>query len=106
MLSKSRYLKGLKCTKALWLNKFKRSEAFYSENTKAIFSQGNTAGDLAQQYFPNGELALVSDYPDSKAIARTKELIANGVTTIYEATFATENTLIALDILRPLQGST
>ncbi|ARV06088.1 hypothetical protein BTO04_04945 [Polaribacter sp. SA4-10] len=104
MLSKSRYLKGLKCSKALWLNKFKKDEVYYSENTKAIFSQGNTAGDLAQQYFPNGELALVSNYPDSKAIARTKELIANGVTTIYEATFATENTLIALDILHKIKG--
>jgi hypothetical protein len=104
MLSKSRYLKGLKCQKALWLNKHKKEEAFYSESTKQVFSAGNTAGELAQQYFPNGELALVSNYPDSKAIAKTKELIRNGVTTIYEATFASESTLIALDILHQIDG--
>lgn len=104
MLSKSRYLKGLKCTKALWLNKFKKEEVFYSDSTKRVFSQGNTAGDLAQQYFPNGQLALVSNYPDSKAIAKTKELIASGETTIYEATFAAESTLVALDVLHKIDG--
>ncbi|MCL7765348.1 DUF2779 domain-containing protein [Polaribacter sp. Z014] len=104
MLSKSRYLKGLKCQKVLWLNKYKKEEVFYSESTKQVFSVGNTAGDLAQQYFPNGELALVDDYANSKSIARTKELIASGVTTIYEATFATESTLVALDILHQING--
>jgi hypothetical protein len=104
MLSKSRYLKGLKCQKALWLNNHKKQEAFYSESTKQIFSAGNTAGELAQHYFPNGELALVDNYPNSKAIAKTKELIKNGCKTIYEATFATENTLVALDILHQIDG--
>ncbi|QNM84582.1 DUF2779 domain-containing protein [Polaribacter pectinis] len=104
MLSKSRYLKGLKCTKALWLNKFKKEEVFYSDSTKRVFSQGNTAGDLAQQYFDGGQLALVSNYPDSKAIARTKQLIDEGETTIYEATFAAESTLVALDMLHKIDG--
>ncbi|MCL7765428.1 DUF2779 domain-containing protein [Polaribacter sp. Z014] len=104
MLSKSRYLKGLKCQKALWLNKYKKEEVFYSESTKQVFSVGNTAGDLAQQYFPNGKLALVDDYANSKSITRTKELIASGVTTIYEATFAAESTLVALDILHQIDG--
>jgi hypothetical protein len=104
MLSKSRYLKGLKCHKALWLNKYKKEEVVYSDSTKAVFRQGNSAGELAQQYFPNGELALVDEYPNSKAIAKTKELIANGVTTIYEATFASANTLVAVDILHQIDG--
>jgi hypothetical protein len=104
MLSKSRYLKGLKCTKALWLNHYKKEVAFYPEHVQQIFATGNTAGELAQQYFPNGELALVSNYPDSKAITRTKELIKNGCKTIYEATFAAENTLVALDILHQING--
>lgn len=104
MLSKSRYLKGLKCQKALWLNKYKKEEVIYSESTQHVFSVGNTAGDLAQQYFPNGVLALVDNYANSKSIARTKELIANGVTTIYEATFAAESTLVAVDILHQIDG--
>jgi len=104
MLSKSRYLKGLKCQKALWLNNHKREEAFYSESTKQIFSAGNTTGELAQHYFPNGELALISNYPDSKAVVKTQQLIADGVATIYEATFAAESTLVAVDILHKTDG--
>lgn len=104
MLSKSRYLKGLKCTKALWLNKFKREEAYYPESKRQVFATGNTAGDLAQQYFPGGELALVDHYPNSKAITKTKQLIESGCKTIYEATFAAENTLVALDILHQIDG--
>lgn len=104
MLSKSRYLKGLKCTKALWLNKYKKEEAHYPESTLQVFATGNTAGDLAQQYFPDGELALVDDYPNSKAIAKTKQLIKDGCGTIYEATFAAENTLVAVDILHKIDG--
>lgn len=102
MLSKSRYLKGLKCKKALWLNKHKKKEAYYDESTLQVFATGNTAGDLAQQYFPGGELALVDDYPNSKAIAKTKQLIENGCKTIYEATFAAKNTLVAVDILHKI----
>jgi hypothetical protein len=104
MLSKSRYLKGLKCTKALWLNKFKKEEAYYPESKRQVFATGNTAGDLAQQYFPGGELALVGDYPNSKAITKTKQLIKSGCKTIYEATFAAENTLVVLDILHQIDG--
>ena len=104
MLSKSRYLKGLKCQKALWLNKYKKEEAFYAESTLQVFNTGNTAGDLAQQYFPNGELALVDGYANSKAVKRTEALIKKGVTTIYEATFASKNTLVAVDILHQIDG--
>jgi hypothetical protein len=104
MLSKSRYLKGLKCTKALWLNKFKKEESHYEAATMHVFVQGNTAGELAQQYFPEGELALVDNYPNSKAIAKTKQLIESGCKTIYEATFASHSTLVALDILHQIDG--
>ena len=69
-----------------------------------MLSVGKTVGDLAQQYFPNGKLALVDNYANSKSIARTKKLIANGVTTIYEATFAVESTLVAVDILHQIDG--
>lgn len=104
MLSKSKYLKGLKCHKALWLNKYKKEEVFYSNSTQLVFQQGNTAGDLAQQYFPDGKLALVDQFANSKAIAKTQELLKKGVTTIYEATFAAESTLVAVDILHKIDG--
>ena len=104
MLSKSRYLKGLKCEKALWLNKFKKEKAFYSERTKQIFKQGNDVGELAQMYFPGGTLALVDAFPNERAVLKTKELLDAGETTIYEATFVAHNTLVALDILHNIDG--
>lgn len=104
MLSKSRYLKGLKCKKALWLNKYKKEQAYYPEETLKVFNQGNIAGELAQSYFPGGQIALVTNYPDSKAIIKTQELIASGENTIYEATFASHNTLVAVDILHKTNG--
>lgn len=104
MLSKSRYLKGLKCQKALWLNHHKKEEAYYPKSTLQLFSTGNKAGDLAQQFFPGGKLALVDDYPNSKAVAKTKQLLDSGCKTIYEATFAAKNTLVALDILHQIDG--
>jgi hypothetical protein len=54
---------------------------------------------LAAHYFPKGALALVDAYPNSKVITKTHVLIANGATTIYEATFTAENTLVAVAIL-------
>lgn len=105
MLSKSRYLKRLKCQKVLWLNKHKKENAFYSESASQVFSSGNTAIDLAQQYFPDSELALVDAYPNSKSIAKIKELIANDVKTIYEVTFATESTSVAVNILHQIDGN-
>lgn len=104
MLSKSRYLKGLKCHKALWLNKYKREEAYYPTATQQVFATGNEVGELAQDYFPGGELALVGDFPESAAAKRTLELIKQGITTIYEATFVANHTLVALDILHKVDG--
>ena len=104
MLSKSRYLKGLKCHKALWLYHHKKDKAYYPESTQQIFAAGNATGELAQDYFPGGELALVDDFPNYKAAQKTEELIQQGYRTIYEATFIAHNTLIALDILHQIDG--
>ena len=104
MLSKSRYLKGLKCHKALWLYQFKRNEAFYPPSTEHVFTVGNQAGELAQHYFPGGQLALVGDFPNSAASVRTQQLLEQGETTIYEATFIANHTLVALDILHQIDG--
>lgn len=100
MLSKSRILKGKKCVKALWLSRYKREEAIVSVAQESIFQAGTDVGTLAQSYFPGGILALEEDYPSAKTIARTLELIHQGADTIYEATFAYNKVLVAIDILK------
>ena len=104
MLSKSRYLKGLKCHKALWLNHHKKEEAYYPASTIRKFEAGNTAGDIAQDHFPDGMLALVNDHPDADAAQKTQELLQKGVSSLYEATFIANRTLVALDILHQIDG--
>ena len=55
VLSKSTFIRGLKCSKSLYLNKHNRNlKDELSEMQKAIFNQGDMVGQLAQQLFPNG----------------------------------------------------
>lgn len=100
MLSKSRILKGKKCHKALWLSRYKREEAVVSEAQESIFKAGTDVGTLAQSYFPGGILALHEEYPNSKTVERTIDLISQGIDTIYEATFVYNQVLVAIDILQ------
>jgi len=104
MLSKSRYIRGTNCSKSLWLYKHKRDEQKISEATMAVFARGTSVGELAQQYFPGGKMAVPEDFPGYASAKRTREFIEQGVETIYEATFIYENTLVAVDILHKENG--
>jgi hypothetical protein len=77
----------------------RKEESFYPERTVQLFNQGATTKELAAHYFPKGALALVDACPNSKVITKTHVLNANEATTIYEATFAAENTLVAVAVL-------
>lgn len=104
MLSKSRYIRGINCHKALWLSKHKKELQVFSNATMAVFARGTSVGELATQYFPGGVMAVTGDYPNAEAAKYTQELIAQGVETIYEATFIYDNTLVAVDVLNKENG--
>jgi hypothetical protein len=104
MLSKSKFTRGMNCQKSLWLYVNKKEERFIDAATQAIFSRGTNIGVLAQQYFPDGKMAVLEDYPGFASAKRTQEFIALGVETIYEATFIYDNTLVAVDILAKENG--
>ena len=101
VLSKSTYLKGVKCKKALYLNKYhKNLKDELTEAQKAIFSQGNKVGELAQNLFPGGIDATPENFYDySKSLEQTKNAITDGTSVIYEAAFQFEGVLCAVDIL-------
>ena len=101
ILSKSTYLKGVKCKKALYLNKYhKNLKDELTETQKAIFSQGNKVGELAQNLFPGGIDATPETFYDySKSLEQTKNAITDGTSVIYEAAFQFEGVLCAVDIL-------
>ena len=99
-LSKSQYLRGLQCHKSLWLlkeNKIKPKAP--SESLQVIFDEGTRVGEEAQKLFPGGKLIEFEGSTFDEKIAKTKEWLASGESTIYEATFKFDDILVMVDIL-------
>lgn len=101
VLSKSTFLKGCQCPKALWLYKNQPElRAEISSQQQAIFSQGTSVGELAQRLFPGGKSAQpATPFEYQKSVAYTQQLIEQGEKIIYEACFQFEGVLCAIDIL-------
>ena len=100
-LSKSTFIKGLQCEKALYLHKhhYKLKDSI-SNSLQAIFDQGTYIGLLAQELFPNGVDASPEHYfKMHDSIGKTLDFIKKEETIIYEATFQFNDVLAALDIL-------
>jgi hypothetical protein len=101
VLSKSTFIKGMQCQKALYLNKHhKELKEEVTDAQQAIFSQGTKVGELATLLFPGGvDCSPESFYDFQKAVIRTQEEIKKGTKIIYEAAFQYNGVLVALDIL-------
>ncbi len=102
ILSKSTYIKGEQCEKALYLFKnrpFLRDKL--SMEQRAKFKRGTDVGILAQQYFPGGiNMTPGSPSQFSKKVVETLKNLTNpAVNVMYEAVFQYDDTLIMLDIL-------
>lgn len=102
ILSKSTYIKGLQCEKALYMTKkhpYLRDRLSIEQRAK--FQRGTDVGILAQDCFPGG----VNMTPSSptlfpKQVERTRENLSNpNINVMYEAVFQYNDTLIMLDIL-------
>ena len=101
MISKSSFVRGIKCPKSLFLHFFQPDERDeISEGQQNIFDTGHSVGTFAQQLFPGGIDASRGEHDKiSEALAYTRELIANGQKVIYEAAFSDGETLCYMDIL-------
>ena len=98
-LSKSLFTRGLQCPKSLWLYKSKPElRATPDASLQARFDTGTEVGILAQQLRPGGH-ALVYESGFTRNIDKTRELLAAGAETIYEATFRHDDVLVMVDIL-------
>jgi len=99
-ISKSQFMRGLQCRKSLWLYRNRpelRTQP--DEAQQAIFATGTDVGLLVRKLFPGGTALDYEGSTFEEKIARTKDLIASGVNTIYEATFLYDNVLVMVDIL-------
>ncbi len=99
-LSKSLYIKGLQCHKALWLHK-NRPELKDDVSTaqQAVFDAGTDVGILAQHLFPGGVEVPYDGLSTAQQVTMTRRLIDEGVETIYEAAFNFDNIFCKVDIL-------
>ena len=100
-LSKSTFLKGLQCEKALYFHKhhYKLKDEI-TETQQAIFDQGNSVGELAHQLFPGGiNCQPEVFYEYNKALASTKQALDHGRPVIYEAAFFFNGVFVYADIL-------
>ncbi len=114
-LSKSRYIRGLQCPKAMYLDTFRSELARYSRETRAKFAAGNefeqqVKETLAQRYH---EVAHMADlrkvaggnrarYPEATAKLLQEH---EGTILLYEAGFRHRGVLVLVDaLLRDEEG--
>ena len=102
ILSKSTYIKGLQCEKALYMQKkhpYLRDKLSIEQRAK--FQRGTDVGVLAHEVFPGGiDMSPNSPSQFPKKAQETWDNLSNPeVKVMYEAVFQYNDTLIMLDIL-------
>ena len=99
-LSKSQFIRGKQCQKSLWLYKHRPNlRTLPDPQLQARFDEGSRVGVLAQELFPGGTGLSYSAQGFGANIRKTKDLVAAGVSTIYEATLHYDGVLVMVDIL-------
>lgn len=106
-LSKSQYLKGLQCPKALWFYRHRRDlYPEIPETKQRLFDSGHEVGKLAQAYFEEGIEITEEYYEIDKAIASTVKASNQGYQAIFEATACSaDGAFSRIDILKKVDGS-
>lgn len=106
-ISKSQYLKGLQCPKALWLFRHRKDlKPEIDEQQQHVFDVGHEVGKLATQFFEGGIEITEEYYQIDKAIESTQKAIQNGQTYIFEATACSDDGAYSrIDILEKVGRS-
>lgn len=106
-ISKSQYVKGLQCPKALWLYRHRKDLApEIIPEKQALFGTGHEIGELAMQYFGEG-IEVKNEYWDVQgAVETTQQYIEEGHDVIFEATaiHPIDGGYSRIDILKRVDG--
>lgn len=99
-LSKSLFIKGVQCHKALYLHRYcPELKDPVPSSRQAIFDSGHEVGLIARELFPGGvEIPFDAGNYDSQ-VALTARAIADGAETIYEGAFRHGGIFVKADIL-------
>lgn len=101
LLSKTKLMRGYRCMKSIYLTiHHPKLEAPITPALQALFDQGNEVGEMARTFYPGGVLIDNVPWDFGGAIAKTKHLIAEGATLIYEAAFEYMGCYARADIIR------
>lgn len=97
MITKSQYLKGLRCPKALWLTK-NALDLEVDQGKKDRAEIGIEVGEVARGLFPGGHLIEYERKTIFELIEETKNAMESKET-VYEGTFLYNDALVRCDIL-------
>lgn len=100
-LTKSSYIKGLQCEKALYLNAYKKHLGEFSKETQNKFEKGRKFESLFKSYFLDGvDLDKEYKWEMNKNISYVKQVFNdNDKHTLFEAGFMHDEVLVLTDVL-------
>lgn len=102
-LSKSKYVRGLNCVKALWLTIHAPEKAAPPSAAQSYrFEQGIAVGLKAQERFPGGQAIESPSYAADRALRETRAALEGTAPALFEAAFFHDNALVRVDVLRRL----
>ena len=98
-LTKSKYCKGIQCSKILWMDNNMPEKFDDGVINEHVLTVGNVVGDLAMEFF--GEFTEVEWTKDKEVmLSKTQKLLNTGTKNITEAAFSTKDCYCLVDILR------
>ena len=106
-LSKSRYVAGLQCAKKLWWAVYEPDapELAPEGSQRTILDRGDRVGELARTHVPGGVLIDLPHNEVKERVAATVKALAEGASSVYEASFLADDIFVSVDILeRRKQG--
>ena len=102
-LTKSKYIKGLQCEKALWLDTYARNKGMFTSETNAKLDAGKDFEAKFKATFPTGiNLKAKSGLTINNYPTETTSLLQKEEITIFEAGFLHEKTLVLTDVLQKI----
>ena len=102
LLTKSKYLVGLQCTRYLWVllnepDRIPKPDA----STQHRFDEGHLVGEWAKKLFPDGIDISADDFKDN--LRQTEALLKNRKP-LFEAGFKIDNIFSRVDVLKPVSN--